>query len=403
MKSLKELLIVGPGPSSSHTIGPYRISLDFLSRLNKTKINKIEVILFGSLALTGKGHATDNIIKKTFKDYNCIVNFDLSLKDLKHPNTMNLKAYLNDDSIYEKTYYSIGGGSFIVEDEDIKKNDVYPFSTFDGLKEYIKKNNVDDIYSIIKKFEDVDIFSYAKNLLLISFKTIEDSLNTTGILEGPLKLKRVAKDIFNQAKLTKDNVERRMMYLSSYAYATAEANADNQLIVTTPTCGAAGVVPAVLYYEYKNKHKSLDSLVKSYLVGALICNFIKENAAVAGALLGCQSEIGSASSFAAASLSYLNGLSLKQIEYASEVAMEHFLGLTCDPVDGYVQIPCIERNGIAAIHSYASFLYAKNISLHRNNVVSFDNVILAMKETGNELPSDLKETSLGGLAKIILC
>lgn len=403
MKSLKELLIVGPGPSSSHTIGPYRISLDFLSRLNKTKINKIEVILFGSLALTGKGHATDNIIKKTFKDYNCIVNFDLSLKDLKHPNTMNLKAYLNDDSIYEKTYYSIGGGSFIVEGEDIKKNDVYPFSTFDGLKEYIKKNNVDDIYSIIKKFEDVDIFSYAKNLLLISFKTIEDSLNTTGILEGPLKLKRVAKDIFNQAKLTKDNVERRMMYLSSYAYATAEANADNQLIVTTPTCGAAGVVPAVLYYEYKNKHKSLDSLVKSYLVGALICNFIKENAAVAGALLGCQSEIGSASSFAAASLSYLNGLSLKQIEYASEVAMEHFLGLTCDPVDGYVQIPCIERNGIAAIHSYASFLYAKNISLHRNNVVSFDNVILAMKETGNELPSDLKETSLGGLAKIILC
>lgn len=403
MKSLKELLIVGPGPSSSHTIGPYRISLDFLSRLNKTKINKIEVTLFGSLALTGKGHATDNIIKKTFKDYNCIVNFDLSLKDLKHPNTMNLKAYLNDDSIYEKTYYSIGGGSFIVEGEDIKKNDVYPFSTFDGLKEYIKKNNVDDIYSIIKKFEDVDIFSYAKNLLLISFKTIEDSLNTTGILEGPLKLKRVAKDIFNQAKLTKDNVERRMMYLTSYAYATAEANADNQLIVTTPTCGAAGVVPAVLYYEYKNKHKSLDSLVKSYLVGALICNFIKENAAVAGALLGCQSEIGSASSFAAASLSYLNGLSLKQIEYASEVAMEHFLGLTCDPVDGYVQIPCIERNGIAAIHSYASFLYAKNISLHRNNVVSFDNVILAMKETGNELPSDLKETSLGGLAKIILC
>lgn len=403
MKSLKELLIVGPGPSSSHTIGPYRISLDFLSRLNKTKINKIEVTLFGSLALTGKGHATDNIIKKTFKDYNCIVNFDLSLKDLKHPNTMNLKAYLNDDSIYEKTYYSIGGGSFIVEGEDIKKNDVYPFSTFDGLKEYIKKNNVDDIYSIIKKFEDVDIFSYAKNLLLISFKTIEDSLNTTGILEGPLKLKRVAKDIFNQAKLTKDNVERRMMYLTSYAYATAEANADNKLIVTTPTCGAAGVVPAVLYYEYKNKHKSLDSLVKSYLVGALICNFIKENAAVAGALLGCQSEIGSASSFAAASLSYLNGLSLKQIEYASEVAMEHFLGLTCDPVDGYVQIPCIERNGIAAIHSYASFLYAKNISLHRNNVVSFDNVILAMKETGNELPSDLKETSLGGLAKIILC
>lgn len=403
MKSLKELLIVGPGPSSSHTIGPYRISKDFLSRLNKSQINKIEVTLFGSLALTGKGHATDNIIKKTFKDYTCIVNFDLSLKDLKHPNTMRLKAYLNDDSIYEKTYYSIGGGSFLVEKEEMKKNDVYPFSTFDGLKEYIKKNNIDDIYSIIKTFEDDDIFLYAKNLLLISFKTIEDSLNTTGILEGPLKLKRVAKDIFNQAKLTKDNVERRMMYLTSYAYATAEANADNQLIVTTPTCGAAGVVHSVLYYEYKNKHKSLDALVKSYLVGALICNFIKENAAVAGALLGCQSEIGSASSFAAASLSYLNGLSLKQIEYASEVAMEHFLGLTCDPVDGYVQIPCIERNGIAAIHSYASFLYAKNISLHRNNVVSFDNVILAMKETGNELPSDLKETSLGGLAKIILC
>ena len=254
---------------------------------------------------------------------------------------------------------------------------------------------------MILRKDEKEIFEYGKDMLLQSFQTIQESLTKEGTLPGPLRLKRVAKEIYQKAKECHDEADQRILYLTSYAYAVAESNANNEMIVTAPTCGAAGVVPACLYYEWKNLHRSLDDLAKAYLVGALVCSFIKENAGVAGALLGCQSEIGSASSFASASLAYLNKLSLYQIEYAAEVAMEHFLGLTCDPVNGYVQIPCIERNGIAAIHAYSSYLYAKTIALSRKNTVSFDNVIKAMKATGDELPQDLKETSLGGLASVI--
>jgi L-serine dehydratase len=238
-------------------------------------------------------------------------------------------------------------------------------------------------------------------MLKQSFQTVEDSLKKEGILPGPLQLDRVAKKVYLSSKRISDKAERRTLMLTAYAYATSEANANHEMMVTAPTCGAAGVVPSCLYYEYKNHHATMEQLVKAYLVGALICNFIKENASVSGALLGCQAEIGSAASFAAASLSYLHALSVFQIEYASEVAMEHFLGLTCDPVDGYVQIPCIERNAIASIHAYTSYLFAQDIALFRRNKVSFDNVIQAMKETGKVLPVELKETSLGGLAKII--
>lgn len=403
MKSIKELLILGPGPSSSHTIGPYRISLSFLKDIEGKEVDKILVTLYGSLALTGKGHSTDEIIKKTFHEYECECLFKPTFEDINHPNTMECEALFHDDTSMKKRYQSIGGGAFVEEGKKEVIKDVYPFSTFDGLKEYIKIEHITDVFDVIKKNEDDDILEFGKEMLKCSFKTISESLTREGILPGPLKLNRVAKSIYEHANKNKYGIDRRLIYLTSYAYATAEANANNELIVTTPTCGAAGVVPACLYYEWKNHHRNLTDLAKAYMVGALVCSFIKENAGVAGALLGCQSEIGSAASFASASLAYLNGLSLYQIEYASEVAMEHFLGLTCDPVDGYVQIPCIERNGMAAIHAYSSYLYAKNISLYRKNKVSFDNVILAMKETGNELPNELKETSLGGLAKVIIC
>lgn len=402
MKSLKTLLILGPGPSSSHTIGPYRIAFSFLDGLShKENIDHLEVTLFGSLALTGKGHATDGIIKKALDGFKTVVFFDPSFEGLSHPNTMECRAFYKDGSLYKKRYQSIGGGSFLVEGAKRGDEDVYPFKTFNELKEYVQKENIKDLYEVIERNDDKDIYQYGMKMLRCSFRTIERSLKEKGTLPGSLKLSRAAGKIYDKAVALKDAAERRTMLLSSYAYATSEANANNELIVTSPTCGAAGVVPACLYYEWKNHHKNLKNLAKAYLVGALTCSFIKENAGVAGALLGCQSEIGSAASFAAASLSYLYGLSLYQIEYAAEVAMEHFLGLTCDPVDGYVQIPCIERNAIASIHAYASFLYAKNIAPTRKNRVSFDNVIEAMKETGTELPYEFKETSLGGLAKVI--
>ena len=401
MKSIKELLIVGPGPSSSHTIGPYRIIKHFIQGMNIENVENVQITLYGSLALTGKGHSTNSIIKEALGDVPCEVFFEPTLDRLKHPNTMQCIAHLKNGETNVKRYHSIGGGAFCIEGEKNCGKEVYPFSTFDGLKQYMEKSETQDIYDVIATLDEKDIFKYGKEMLLHSFETIQNALEKEGTLPGPLQLKRVAKKIYQKALDSKDDIDRRLLFLTSYAYATAEANANNEMIVTAPTCGAAGVVPSVLYYEYKNHHHSLKDLVKAYLVGALICSFIKENAGVAGALLGCQSEIGSAASFAAASLAYLHGLATYQIEYAAEVAMEHFLGLTCDPVDGYVQIPCIERNGVASIHAYTAYLYAKNISLYRKNKVSFDNVILAMKETGNELPSDLKETSLGGLAKII--
>mgnify|MGYP002673129895 CR=1 FL=1 len=402
MKSLKTLLILGPGPSSSHTIGPYRIASSFLDELqDKGNVSRIEVTLFGSLALTGKGHGTDTIIKKTLQGFKTTVFFNHSFEGLSHPNTMECKAFYTNGSLFERRYESIGGGSFVIEGEKRKDEEVYPFKTFEGLKKYVQEEKIEDLFEVIRRNDASDIYQYGSKMLRSSFGTIERSLKEKGTLPGPLKLNRVAGDIYKKSLSLKDVSEKRTMLLSSYAYATSEANANNELIVTAPTCGAAGVVPACLYYEWKNHHQNLKNLAKAYLVGALTCSFIKENAGVAGALLGCQSEIGSAASFAAASLSYLHGLSLYQIEYAAEVAMEHFLGLTCDPVDGYVQIPCIERNAIAAVHAYASFLYAKNIAPSRKNRVSFDNVIEAMKETGTELPYEFKETSLGGLAKVI--
>lgn len=401
MKSLRELLLYGPGPSSSHTIGPYRIALDFASLLQGRNVTSLKITLFGSLALTGKGHRTDYILKETLKQYPVEVLFDTEKKDLPHPNTMTLIATFEDGTTLSKTYLSLGGGSYCEEGKQTTGKDIYPFTTFDGMKEYMKEKGITDVYSLIEQIEGKDIFTFGEEMLGHTFSTLEASLNKTGYLPGPLHLTCVSKEIYQKALKSQDEAEKRTLLLSSYAYATAEANARGEMIVTTPTCGSAGVVPAVLYYGKKVYHDKDTDLVKAFLVGALVCNFIKENASLSGALLGCQAEIGSASSFASASLAYLRGLSLHQIEYASEVSMEHFLGLTCDPVDGYVQIPCIERNAIAALHAYASYLFAKDISPYRQNRVSFDNVIRAMKETGSELPSDLKETSLGGLAKII--
>ena len=403
MKTLKSLLIQGPGPSSSHTIGPFRMVQQFLSEIHREEVEKIDVTLYGSLALTGKGHFTDRIIEKALHGYPCEIHFDPVLKGLTHPNTMTCAARYKNGTVYSQRYLSIGGGAFMKEGGHYEEKDVYPFNTFSEMTIYMEENKIEDMYELVTTFEDPDIFTYGKEQLLSSFQTIERSLEDLSLLPGELKLKAVSNHIRNKAQDTSDPGEKRILYLTAYAYATAEANARGDMVITAPTCGSAGVVPAVLYYEYKNLHVSLERLVKAYLVGALVCDFIKQNASLSGALLGCQAEIGSAASFAASSLCYLNNLNNQQIEYGAEVAMEHFLGLTCDPVNGYVQIPCIERNAMASIHAYASYLFAKDISAYRKNRVSFDNVIKAMRDTGDKLSSDLKETSLGGLAKVIIC
>jgi len=313
---------------------------------------------------------------------------------------MEIKCNFKDNTSISKRYISIGGGSFHLEDESYLVKDVYPFKNLKDFENEMDRLKIDDPYQLIIKYEDKDIFKYCKNLIIHSFKIIEEEINSQCVILSPLNINTVANSIYKKALNTKDKYEKRTLLLSSFAYGLAEANAKGKIVVTTPTCGSCGVVPSCLYYEYKYNHKSLNKITKAFIVGAFICNFIKQNASISGALLGCQAEIGSASSFAAASLSYLNDLSMYQIEYASEVAMEHFLGLTCDPIDGYVMIPCIERNAIASIHAYSSYLFAKDISIYRKNKISFDNVISAMYETGKKMNKDFKETSKGGLAKI---
>lgn len=402
MKSLRELLIEGNGPSSSHTIGPYRAAKSFLSILGTTPCDEIRVILYRSLALTGKGHGTDQIIARALMGYQTKIIFDITTLTA-HPNTLYFEAFRKGESIIKKGYESIGGGAIKEVGKPYTPRDVYPFNRSADLNLYMTKRGMKDPYKVVEEYEGADIYWYGDKLLKDSFATLEKSLMTTGMLPGKLQLKAVAKDIYESAKKDDSPEKSTILYLTAYAYAISEANARGEIIVTAPTCGASGVVPACLYYLYKNKNYDWGLLVKAYLVGAMFCDFIKEMAGISGAMLGCQAEIGSAAAFAAASMCYADSLPMYNIEYGAEVALEHFLGLTCDPVGGYVQIPCIERNGMAAVHAYTAYLYAKDIAPSRKNKVSFDDVINVMRETGQAISPDYKETSLGGLAKIVKC
>lgn len=398
METIKDLFVIGPGPSSSHTIGPAKAAVDFKSDVAKDAY--IEVTLYGSLALTGKGHLTDKIIKEILKDYQCEVIFNYDVTNLPHPNTLIFKAILNGETIKEKTYYSVGGGKIVTNLNKMNLVDVYPLSSFDDIKRFLSENNL-TIVDYVNKYEEADIDEYLELVLKRMFTSIEVNLVETGLIPGRLELPKVAKIIFEEAEKIEDSSEKYNMLITSFAYACVEGNASGKIVVTAPTCGSCGIIPAILYYEYKYNNVDKKVLIDALKVAGIIGNICKNNASISGAVLGCQAEVGVASSMASAALSYIKGLSLYQIEYASEVALEHFLGLTCDPVDGYVQIPCIERNGIAALRAYNSYLYAKNIAPYRKNKVSFDDVVMAMKMTGESLNTDYKETSIGGLAKLI--
>ncbi len=419
LQSLKRLYIQGPGPSSSHTIGPYKAAIDFLeSEVTIEKLpllKEIEVTLYGSLALTGKGHLTDKIIKDTLKEsldkniensdnIEILIKFDIKKSTLKHPNTMKFKAYFKGENIegIKATYYSIGGGEILKNSlEKRKKKFIYPFSSFNEIVEYCNKNNITDLKDLVDKYEDKDIDNYLYGILNIMINSVKEGLTIEGKLPGKLSLDRIAKRLYeNTLSLSDSDNEKIMMLLTSFAYAVAENNASGKIVVTSPTCGSSGIIPSILYYFKYYKNESDKRLIDSLKVASIFGNLAKENATISGAVGGCQAEIGVASSMGAAIFAYLYNLSIYQIEYAAELALEHFLGLTCDPVEGYVQIPCIERNGIGVLRSYSAALYAKNIALIRKNRVTFDEVLKTMKLTGDDLSIYYKETSIGGLAKI---
>lgn len=389
MDSIKELYKIGHGPSSSHTMGPQRAASIFLKK--NPYSDKFIVELFGSLALTGKGHLTDYIIKETLgRDITEII-FNNEIVFSYHPNALKFKAYKNNELTDEWLVFSVGGGDLKELNEERYANaSVFPHSTMSEIIKYCKDNNL-TLVDYVKKYDDVT--SYLKEVLTTMFSTIEAGLYKRGTLPGSLNLKRKANDFYLKYLESKNLLK----FLYATSLATAEENASGGIIVTAPTCGSSGVLPAILYTAKFYNNINDDTLINALMVAGLIGNIIKHNGSISGAEVGCQGEIGSACSMAAAAYSVILGLNIDQIEYASEIALEHNLGLTCDPVDGLVQIPCIERNALASAKAMDAANYASLTD--GSHHISFDDVIKVMTETGKDLNSKYRETSIGGLAK----
>ncbi len=391
MYSLQELYKIGNGPSSSHTMGPKKAALIFKAKYSNA--NRFIVHLYGSLALTGKGHLTDYIIKETLD--NCLVLFDYKT-ETKHPNTLMIEGYLDDKFLGKMTFYSIGGGNILAEGEkEIKVKEVYKENSFLAIKEYLKENNL-DLVSYVDSYESID--NYLKEVIGIMYSNIKNGLNKSGVLPGKLKVKRKARYIYfsKSESLLGDDFDKRK--LMAYAYAVSEENASGGLVVTAPTCGACGVLPAIMFYLKEKYNTTLKEEINGLKVAGIIGNIVSYNASISGAYAGCQAEVGTATSMAAAYAAYILKGELLNIERAAEIALEHNLGLTCDPVEGYVQIPCIERNALGALRALDSAILALYIDA-KEAKISFDTVVMTMLETGLSLPRSLKETSEGGLAK----
>lgn len=396
MKSLKELYKIGNGPSSSHTMGPKRATETFRDK-NKNATD-FEIVLYGSLALTGKGHLTDYIIKETLKGYNVRIAIDTTTECDVHPNTFDISALDQKEVIDKWRVYSIGGGTFKIDGKDyIAAPDIYVHKNFNEIKNYCKENNL-SLYDYVCEVEGKEnIDTYLKNVWKTMKSCVEFGLTQTGTIPGKLNIHKIAKDIYETKVDLETDVLKQIRLLSSYAYAVSETNASGGVIVTAPTCGASGVLPSVLYYMKETFNLDEEKIIKALAVAGIIGNTVKTNASISGAECGCQAEIGTACSMAAAGCAYLLGLDIERMENAAEIAMEHHLGLTCDPIYGYVQIPCIERNAVAAMRA----MDAANLSviLEEHREVSFDLVVETMYETGKDLSSHYRETSEGGLAK----
>lgn len=393
MYSIKDLYKIGNGPSSSHTMGPKRATLIFNQRFSEA--TNAKVILYGSLALTGKGHLTDKVILDTIFCA-CDIEFDY-LSDVPHPNTLDFIAYKNGTEIGKMRVYSVGGGSIQIDGEASKEKDIiYKINTLGLIKRYINKKNI-DLYDFVIEHEDKDFLEYMGKIYDQMLSTISSGLAKTKVIQGKLGITRKANILYNK-QVKESNDERDLRHLYAYAYAASEENADGGIIVTSPTCGSCGIVPAVLRYSIEHDKISRELAIKGLCVAGLIGNIVKENGSISGAEAGCQAEVGTACSMAAAYYAYVLGYDENVIDQASEIALEHHLGLTCDPILGYVQIPCIERNAVAAIRAINATKLASLLDSGEQKI-SFDMVVMTMLETGRDIQNKYRETSQGGLAK----
>ncbi len=392
MKSIKELYKIGKGPSSSHTMGPERAAKLFRSRYPDARY---KAVLFGSLSLTGKGHLTDKIIKDVLGDVRVV--FSSKFIDV-HPNTLDFHAY--DEQGEEIGYmrvYSVGGGTIEIEGvPHTESEDVYPHQSFSEIAEYCKAEKI-RLSEYVERFEDKDSRDFLKNIWTVMNRSIDEGLEKSDALPGDLQVQRKAKTLYEKKFRREPSEIRENRLVSAYAFAINEMNASGGTIVTAPTCGASGTMPAVLRYMQERHGFSDDDIIDALATAGIMGNIIKHNASISGAEAGCQAEVGSACSMAAAAHAELFNLSIDQIEYAAEIALEHHLGLTCDPIGGYVQIPCIERNAVAALRAIDACGLAYFLSDSRK--ISFDLVVETMFETGKDMPANYRETSCGGLAK----
>ena len=394
MKSIRELYRIGFGPSSSHTMGPRKAAELFYARHQNEPL-RYEVTLYGSLAATGHGHMTDVAIEAVIPDIKILWEPHIFLPF--HSNGMDFRAYdAQNRQVDAWRVYSVGGGALA---EEGRKEEPTP--------ERYHMNNMTDIlrycefsgkgfWEYVEECEGKEIWDYLSQVWQVMVAAVERGLDAEGVLPGPLHLRRKANMYYVKASGYKDNIRTRGLVFA-YALAVAEENASGGRIVTAPTCGSCGVLPGVLYHLWSSKAFSETRILHALATAGLVGNVVKQNASISGAEVGCQGEVGVACAMAAAAATQLFGGSVSQIEYAAEMGLEHHLGMTCDPVCGLVQIPCIERNAYAAARALDTNLYASfTDGGHR---VSFDKVVEVMKETGHDLPSLYKETGEGGLAR----
>lgn len=442
--SIFDLFKIGPGPSSSHTIGPMKAGYDFFCRLNHDykdfyqQADQIDVFLYGSLSATGKGHGTDKSVTAgllgktpencdpefvkqllpTKSSVNIIrcgdneikfraknIHFEKVQHSFPYQNTMIIRLTKKNDVLLEKEYYSIGGGFIKIKGEKEQKppRPPYLYNNMSQLKQILKERKI-SLKTLILANEravsglsDKDIFLQLKKIINTMVASVEKGLETEGLLPGPIKLQRKAKSLFKKVSNNHHIPGHFFILINAYSLAASEENADGQKVVTAPTSGSAGVIPGLVYLMLNNLKISRKKIAEAFLAAAAIGFIAKHNASISGAEVGCQGEIGVASAMGAALLAYVHKYPIRIIENAAEIALEYQLGMTCDPVKGYVQIPCIERNAMGAITAYNAFLLATSGDAKKQKI-NFDEVVEAMLETGRDMSNKYKETSTGGLA-----
>ena len=397
MKSIRDIYKVGKGPSSSHTMGPERAAVLF--RQQNPDADSFQVILYGSLSKTGVGHGTDRVLREVLSPTPTEIVFSEEELPDSHPNTMDFIAFRNGQMQNRLRVESIGGGDIRVPGQShLDPPDVYLENSFAEISDFCKWRYIERLSDYVELYEGKEIWPFLAEVWQTMKQAISEGLQTEGILPGGLNVQRKAKELYEHEVVEDEPALREFQQIAAYAYAVAEQNAGNGTIVTAPTCGACGVLPAVLKYAQETKGFSDGQIIRGLAAAGIIGSLTKRNASISGAECGCQAEIGTACSMAAAALAELYEQNLDQVEYAAEVAMEHHLGLTCDPICGLVQIPCIERNAVAAMRA----MNACNLSyfLTGSRRISFDMVCRAMHETGINLSHRYRETSEGGLAII---